>query len=246
MKLLRLATVWARRSFEDDEPLDRADDERVLRAVVAALTKHRDVPLVRSSGGSVVRESSLRDAKLYRLVLAAVRSHRAAPIARRGPLSRRLKDAFRRVGIPLHVDVRTFADELPLGGAPSTLAGQILSKAGMKSYRSIAETKRSAAKARTIRRRRTVTRLEVIEYFLACLQVPEENLFAIAAAVDAVCEGGMLTATPRNWGRRSALGPAPKPPSKRPKYVRYGTALLSDATIGVLSDEYQPEDQDFE
>lgn len=245
LALVRLATVWARRSFEDDEPRDRPVDEHLLRQVVTKLVEHRDVPLVRAPSGSLVRESSLAEIRLYRLVLAAIRKYRATPAKSRRPLSRYVGDAFRRSGYRVTPELREFIDEVRSNGSPSSLAGRILARAGFKSYRSIAAFRKAAANARAIRRRRSVTRREVIEYFLACLQVPSADLAAMARAIDSVALGGTLTATPR-WTLNRRRHPKPstsftisrRPPIVRVRegayYVRYAQPLPGDPTRAEL------------
>ena len=249
-KLLRLATAWARRSFERDEPRDRREDEALLNKVCCLTRRHEDVPLITARGKTkvVLRTSTLADLQRYRTLLRAiVDAQETTPRSWRARLPSVIADAFTSLGDNCSVPrARRIVEQLPAKGPPTVLADKVLQAAGFRSYRSLKAAEQEEARTKEILRRREVTRLELIEYFLACLQVPEEDLHAIAAAVDSVCKGGTLVATPRRWGRRAAFGTAPKHPADRPKYVRYGAALLSDPSIGLLSDEYQPDDPDFE
>ena len=248
LALIRIATVWARRSFEQDEPRDRPDDERLLGKVIALVRKQRDVPLVTATGNTktLLRASSMREFELFQAVHDTLTAAKAAGDDEHR-IAARLRLAFRYAGAPCSsADARRYAGNLMMERPPTELAGRVLQMFGLRGYRSAKAIEGSIARAREVASRREASRRELIEYFIACLQVPEEDLHAIAAAVDSVSNGGTLTATPRRWDRRSSLGPAPKHPSERPKYARYGSALLSDASVGILSDEYQPEDQDFE
>ncbi len=238
LALARIAIVWARRSFEVDEPLDRPADERLLREVVELVQRSRDVPLVaaRRATKSVLRQSSMLDLERYDAVLGALRdTKRIRNInSRRATLARQVSEILTRTGHACDQQkAKRIVESLAFGDAPSVLAGKILSQAGLKSYRSIAETKRELPRLREIARRRETSSLEVVEYLLACLQVPEESLYNFAGALYAVRAGGTLVATPRHPTRGRALGRLARKP-----YARYGAWLIGEPTIGVLNADY--------
>lgn len=238
MKFARLAVVWARRSFESDAPLDRPEDEKLLRELVDALSKHRDIPLihahVQGRPPTVVRESSAQEYDLYCAVLGAIR---------RGPdtatgLPGSLQEAFRGLGhrcSPARAKEYANAVRAADGKGPGVQAGRVLQMAGFRGYTSVAAAKKSIAKARDVRARREASRLELVQYFLACLQIPEADLHGAALALESIMAGGTLTAYPQRWNRRAATW-GRRPPGRRPYYIRYGQPLLDDETRAELGD----------
>ncbi|MBK9519669.1 MAG: hypothetical protein IPO09_20545 [Anaeromyxobacter sp.] len=247
LALLRIATVWARRSFEDDEPRDRPADERLLRAVRALLHDHQDVPLVNASGSTkvLVRQSSHREYELFNSVHQALEVATADPKEwRRG--AARLRLAFRQAGFSLSSkSAKQYFDNLMMERPPTELAGRVLQMAGFRGYSSVKAVERTLERARAIAARREVSRLEIIEYFLACLQVPEEDLHGNADSINAVVRGGTLARTPSHWHRRSPLSSGMIPPWKRPYYIRYAQRRLSDPTRALLGgsdqDDFDPD-----
>jgi hypothetical protein len=234
--LLRIATVWARRSFEEDEPRDRPHDERLLRKVIALVSAHRDVPLVNASGKTrtLLRESSLHEFELFQSVHDAIRAAKNAS-DEENRIAARLRLAFRRAGgACTSSDARRYAANLSIDRTPTELAGRVLQMAGMRGYRSASAVEGSVARAREVAARRETSRRELIEYFLACLQIPEEDLHGAALALDSIITGGTLKAYPRRWTRRSASWGL-RPPGRRPYYDRYGQPRLDDRTRAELA-----------
>lgn len=251
MKFARLATVWARRSFEGDAPLDRPEDERLLRLLVDALSRHRDVPLIHANvqgrPPTVVRESSAQEYDLYCAVLDAIRR---GPDAATG-LAGSIQKAFHGLGYKCSpARARVYEDAVYAAEAkgPGVQAGRVLQMAGFRGYTSVMAARKSIAAARAVRARREASTLELIQFFMACLQVPEEDLHGIALAVEEVARGGTLTATPTRWHHRSRLGGPRVPPWSRAYYERYAQANLHDSTRAELgsivqTDFEEPEDE---
>lgn len=126
------------------------------------------------------------------------------------------------------------------------VTSRVLAAAGFKTYRSMAEIKKAAAAARVVLRRRSVSRLEVIQYFLACAQAPEHDLHGLAQAIELGLTGSVLEAKPRRPYRRRTK---PRPSSatgtvvrrrtllapRQGPYDRYGQPLPGDATRAELA-----------
>ena len=125
LALIRIATVWARRSFEQDEPRDRPDDERLLGKIIGLVRKQRDVPLVTATGNTkaLLRESSMREFELFQAVHDTLTAAKAAGDDEHR-IAARLRLAFRHAGAPMLVGRRHEVCRQPDDGAPTHGAGR--------------------------------------------------------------------------------------------------------------------------
>lgn len=213
MALLRIATVWARRSYEDEGPLDRHADEELLRGIVELVRGHRNVPLVAASKATKValRESAIRMVECHDALVEALKVARQARniASQRANVSRRVVGILTTHGCACELEqVRVALSMVNLRLAPSTVAGKVMRQFGLWDYRSVAEARRELPALRAIAARRETTTLETIEYLLACLQVPPAQLYSTATALLVVLGGGQLTAQPRFRRRRPTSEPS--------------------------------------
>ncbi len=236
LALMRVAVVWARRSFENDEPRDRPADEALLAKIAALLRDHADVPLVTARGKTriVVRESTLEDLRRYRALVGAITdSKKRSPNSWRKVLAETVVRAFASIGDPWSESNARRAVAGIKKTSPTAIAGAILRNAGFRAYRNLRAAELEEARAQGVIRRREASRLELIQYLLTCLQIPEEDLHGAALALDSIMAGGTLKAFPHRWNRRAASW-GRRPPDKRPYYIRYGQPLLHDETRAEL------------
>ena len=250
LALMRVAVVWARRSFEQDAPPDRLEDQLFLAKAAALIHEHAGTArtLVRATGSTraAFREDSFTLLELYEEVYALAEAFgRSSRTANR-------KEWFKTsvgkalIGKKLPASARRVQREFEnFAGPASALASRVLMLAGLKGYRTRAALKHELERAKQIRARREVSTLELVEYFLACLPVPKENLHELARAVWTVRLGGRLSAVPSGRpGRRSNVsGRVPTVPAP---YPRYGAARIADDTEGVLDleQEFEAGDDD--
>lgn len=271
LALIKIATVWARRSFEDVGPLDRDADEELLGRVVELVGAHRNVPLVAASKGTklALRESAIRMVECHGALVDVLKAVKKARNVRsqRAALSHQVAAILTRHGCACDLEqARTVVTTLQMGQSPSELAGKVMRRFGLWDYRSVAEARRELPALRAVAARRETTMLETIEYLMACLQVPIERLHEFAAALHAVRHGGELLARPsrpptrRRSGTRPRLsdGKSTKSPIARTassttpplrsaaslKYARYGTWRADAREVALLHGDYAFPDLD--
>lgn len=248
-KLIRVAVLWARRSFESDPAPDRAEDQAFLRTLVDAVDAHTSSSrtLVRPSRSTKTpfREDSFVLVEVYEAIHAAATAFKksTARASARQRLRHELAAALSSRGFPASAAaVQRRFGELTLGSSASEIADQVLGLAELEGYRTVAALRRALARARTIQARRDVSDLEIIQYMLACLNVRREQLHAFAHALWVVRTGGQLLARPANPFIRGTLARGPR--ARPAPYDRYGAPAAWDDTCGVLDDAHRFGDED--